>query len=68
MKKLLTVLALMLTTTVSYAAEYVCIGYADGSVIGEPIKVNASKVSVAETKAFARMKKAGVKVEYVRCK
>ena len=33
-----------------------------------PIKVEASKVSVAETKAKARLKKAGHKVNYVDCK
>ncbi len=68
MKKLIAFLVLMLITTVSFAKEYVCTGYLDGSVVGEPMKVNASKASVAETKAKARLKKAGIKASYVDCK
>ena len=67
MKKLIVGLALMLMTTVSYAKEFVCTGYLDGSQVGEPIKVNASKRAVAETKAKSRMDKAGLKVSYVQC-
>ena len=68
MKKLIAGLVLMLATTASYATTYVCTGYYEGSVVGEPIKVEASKVSVAETKAKARLKKDGHKVNYVDCK
>lgn len=68
MKKFIATLALMLLTSVSHAQAFVCTGYLDGSTAGDPITVNASKVSVAETKAYARMKKAGVKLDYVRCK
>ncbi|MCK4842058.1 MAG: hypothetical protein KAT04_09275 [Methylococcales bacterium] len=67
MKKLIVSLALMLISTASYAKTYNCTAYANGSVVGEPIKVNAAKASVAETKAKSRLKKAGVKVDYVQC-
>jgi hypothetical protein len=67
MKKLITGLVLMLLTTVSYAKTFECTGYADGSAIGAAIKVNAAKIAVAETKAKARMKKEGKKVDYVKC-
>ena len=67
MKKLIVGLALMLMTTVSYAKEFVCTGYLDGSQVGEQIKVNDSKRSVAETKAKSRMQKAGLKVGFVQC-
>ena len=67
MKKLFTGLALMLLSTSSYAIAFECKGYADGAQVGETIKVNAAKAIVAETKAIARMKKAGLKVDYVRC-
>lgn len=68
MKKLIAGLVLMLATTASYATTYTCTGWHEGSVVGEPIKLNASKASVAETKAKARFKKAGLKVSYVDCK
>jgi len=68
MKKLIVGLILMLSATASYATTYTCIGYYEGSVVGEPVKLEASKASVAETKAKARLKKAGHKVSYVDCK
>lgn len=68
MKKLIAGLALMLITSTSYAAEFVCTGYIGSKQAGEPIKVVASKVMVAETKAYNRFKKAGIKVDVVRCK
>ena len=68
MKKLIAGLVLMLTATASYATTYTCTGWYDGSVVGEPIKLEASKASVAETKAKARLKKDGHKVSYVDCK
>lgn len=68
MKKLFATLILMLITTVSYAKEYVCVGYLDGSIVGKTIKVNASKLSVAESKAKSRLKKSRIKVGYVECK
>ncbi len=68
MKKLIAGLVLILTSSVSYATSYTCTGYFEGSVVGEPIKVEASKVSVAETKAKSRLKKDGHKVSYVDCK
>ena len=58
---------LMLMATASYATAYECKGYTDGKQIGETMTVNASKVIVAETKAYQRMKKAGLKVDIVRC-
>lgn len=67
MKKLITGLVLMLFATITNATEFKCTGYFNGSATGESIKVNASKAIVAETKAYARLKKAGVKVDYVRC-
>ena len=68
MKKLIASLVLMLITTTSYAATFTCTGYADGSAVGEPIKVHAAKEAVAETKAKDRLRKAGTKVDYVQCK
>lgn len=68
MKKLIAGLVLILVSSVSYAETYVCTAYFEGSVVGEPIKVEASKASVAETKAKARLKKSGHKVGYVDCK
>ena len=68
MKKLIAVLVLMLTSTASFSATFVCTAYLDGAVVGEPMKINASKATVAETKAKSRLKKAGVKVNYVDCK
>lgn len=68
MKKLLTGLALMLITSVSYAKAYSCTPYFDRAQSGETIKVNASRTDVAETKAASRLKKADIKVDYVRCK
>ncbi len=68
MNKQIAGLILMIISSGSYAATYTCTGYVDGSQAGEPIKVNAAKAIVAETKAYARMKKAGTKVDYVRCK
>ncbi len=67
MKKLITGLVLILMSTVSYAKSFECTGYADGSAVGAPIKVNAAKAAVAETKAKARMKQEGKKVDYVKC-
>ena len=58
----------MVISSGSYAATFTCTSYKDGAQAGEPIKVNAAKAIVAETKALARMKKAGIKVDYVRCK
>ncbi len=68
MKNVFTGLALMLMSTASYAITFECKGYADGAQVGEAITVNAAKAIVAETKAIARMKNAGLKVDYVRCK
>ena len=68
MKKLITGLVLLLASSVSYATTYVCTGYFEGSTVGEPIKVEASKAIVAETKAKSRLKKDGHKVSYVDCK
>ncbi|MFW5442952.1 MAG: hypothetical protein ACKE51_01420 [Methylococcaceae bacterium] len=68
MKKLITGIALMLISTVSYAIEFECTGYFNGSAVGESIKVNAAKEIVADTKAKSRFKKAGFKIDYVRCK
>ena len=68
MKKIIAGLGLMLITTVSYAETYVCTGYINGDVAGTPIKVNASKIAVAEVKAADRLRKAGVEVDFVECK
>ncbi len=68
MKKIIAGLGLMLISAVSYAETYVCTGYANGSVAGTPIKVNASKIAVAEVKAADRLRKEGIKVDFVECK
>ena len=68
MKKIITGLVLVLISTVSYATTYECTGYINESPVGESIKVNADKASVAETKAYDRMRKAGTKMDYVKCK
>lgn len=67
MKKHIVGLALMLMTSVSYAKSFECTGYASGSAVGPAIQVNAAKAAVAETKAKARLKKEGKKVDYVTC-
>ena len=68
MKKIITGLVLMLITTVSYAKEYRCIAYLDGAQVGEPLKVNATKTPIAEDKAYDRLRKEKIKVDYVKCK
>ena len=71
MKKLIASLVLMLITTVSYATEFKCTGYFEGSPVGEPIKVNATKTPIAEDKAYDRFltkSKTKIKVDYVKCK
>ncbi len=68
MKNLIAGLILMLSTTISFAGTYECTGYHDGSKVGKPLTVNASKATVAETKAKARLIKSGLKVDYVECK
>ena len=68
MKKIMIGLALMLISSVSYAKAYECKGYVDGVQVGETMKVNASKKAVAEAKAYSRMKKAKIDVDYVTCK
>ncbi len=67
MKKIIVGLTLMLIATSSYATAFTCKGYTDSKQIGEAIVVNASKVIVAETKAYQRMKKLGLKIDVVRC-
>ena len=69
MKKIIMGLALTLIATTSYAEAFKCTGYINAESVGEAIIVNASKKSVAETKALGRiLKKTGVKVDYVRCR
>lgn len=68
MKKIIVALVLMLIVPVSYAKSFTCTGHFEGSPIGEKMKVNAAKAIVAETKGKSRLKKAGINVEYVRCK
>jgi len=68
MKRIIASLALSLITSVSYANSFSCIGYIDGTPAGDAIKVNADKKAVAETKAASRLKKSGIKVDYVDCK
>ena len=68
MKKIITGLVLMLITTVSYAKTYECTAYRDGAKVGEPLKVNATKTPIAEDKAYDRLRKEKIKVDYVKCK
>ena len=68
MKKMIAGLLLMLVTTASYAKPYVCTGYLDGVQVGEPQKVNATKMPIAEDKAYDRLRKEKIKVDYVKCK
>ncbi len=58
----------MLISSISYAKAYECKAYRDGDQVGETMTVNASKVAVAEAKAYSRMKKAKVAIDYVTCK
>ncbi|MCK5899099.1 MAG: hypothetical protein KAG06_08510 [Methylococcales bacterium] len=67
MKKIIVGIALMVMATASYATAFTCKGYTDSQQVGEAIVVNASKAIVAETKAYQRMKKAGLKIDIVRC-
>ncbi len=68
MKNIILGLALSLITSVSYAKSFSCTAYIDGKTVGEAQKVNASKGAVAESKAASRLKKAGIKFDYVDCK
>ena len=68
MKKMIAGLLLTLVTTASYAKPYVCTGYLDGVQVGEPQKVNATKMPIAEDKAYDRLRKEKIKVDYVKCK
>jgi len=68
MKKLIAGLVLMLISSVTFAGTYECTGYINGTPVGPAIKVEASKTPIAETKAYDRMRKAGTKVDYVKCK
>lgn len=67
MIKLITGLGLMLIASVATAKPYECTGYLDGKAVGT-ITVNAAKTPVAETKGADRMRKAGTKVDYMKCK
>jgi len=67
MKRMIIGVALLLTSSLSYATAYSCTAYLDGNVV-EKMTVNASKAVVAEEKAFDRLKKKGVEVDYVACK
>ena len=68
MKKIIIGLTLMLISSISYAKAYECKAYVDGLQVGETMTVNASKVAVAEAKAYSRMKKAKIAIDYVTCK
>lgn len=68
MKKIIIGFALMLISSVSYAKAYECKAYKDGKQVGETMTVNASKKAVAEAKAYSRLKKAKVAVDFVTCK
>ncbi|NOQ17170.1 MAG: hypothetical protein GQ581_08935 [Methyloprofundus sp.] len=73
MKKIIAALALTLISTVSYAKPYTCTGYFDGKAVGDPIVVNASKMPIAEDKAYDRIlykdgKKRKEGLDYVKCK
>ncbi len=63
----MTGLVMMLIATVSYAKSYHCVAYKDGVQVGESQKVNASKVPIAEDKAYDRLRKAKIIVDYVKC-
>lgn len=67
MKKLLLAAALLFTSSLSYAGAYTCTAYVDGEVVNTQT-VNASKAIVAEEKAFDRLKKKGIIVDYIECK
>ncbi|MBW6453958.1 MAG: hypothetical protein RQ733_07085 [Methyloprofundus sp.] len=67
MKKIIAGLTLSLITSVSYAETFNCTGYIDGKIAGETKKINADKKAVAEVKAASRLKKAGIKFDYVDC-
>ncbi len=67
MKKITTTLVLTLISTASFATTYECTGYV-GSKPVATIKIQASKMAVAETKSHDRMRKDGTKVDYVKCK
>ncbi|NOQ63989.1 MAG: hypothetical protein GQ582_05705 [Methyloprofundus sp.] len=68
MKKIIAAIALSLITSVSYAKPYKCTGYIDGEVAGGERIVNATKTPIAEDKAYSRLKKEGITVDYVACK
>jgi len=67
MKKIIIGLTLMLISSISYAKAYECKAYVNGKV-KKTMTVNASKVAVAEAKAYSRMKKAKIAIDYVTCK
>jgi hypothetical protein len=67
MKKIILTAALLLTSSLAYAEAYTCTAYVNGEVVKKQT-VNASKAIVAEEKAFDRLKKKGIIVDYVECK
>ena len=67
MKKIVLALALMMMTSASYASSYECYRYVNGSPTGTWIKIQASSKSDAESKAYARFKELGGKVDSVNC-
>ncbi len=68
MKKIIASLVLIAASNAAYATEYTCVAYIDNKEVEEPLKVNASKAAVAESKAYSRLKKRGITVDYVQCK
>ena len=68
MKRITAALVLTLISAVSYAKPYQCVGYIDDVAVGEAFIVNADKTPTAEDKAYSRLKKKGLTVDYVACK
>ena len=67
MKKTILAFALMMMASASYASSYECYRYVNGSPTGTWIKVQASSKSEAESKAYARFKELGGRVDSVHC-
>lgn len=68
MKKLLLASALFAFASTSFASTFTCYRYVNGEPTGTWIKVIADSKSEAESKAYARMKELGGRVDYAKCR
>jgi len=68
MKNILSVSALLLFSSISFASTFTCYRYVSNQPTGTWIKIKADSKSEAESKAYARMKELGGKISFAKCK